>query len=136
MKEKTEQKELKRRDSDPPGGDEPDGLAFSSPGYSDDHAASREHYLPHLKIYVSGFDSSPYGIEWMRFESGSSISELIRTVPHIAFAVDDLEAAVAGKQLIGEVSSPSAGVKVAMFVDDGVAIEVLQFDAPGTKEPI
>ena len=27
-----------------------------------------EEYLEHLKIYVSGFETSPYGIEWMRFE--------------------------------------------------------------------
>jgi hypothetical protein len=92
-----------------------------------------ERYLPHLKMYVSGFESSPYGIEWMRFEPGSPVSELVRTVPHLAFAVDDLDAAVAGRQLLGAVSSPSPGVRVAMFVDDGVPIEVLQFEKPTTK---
>lgn len=84
-------------------------------------------------MYFSGFESSPYGIEWMRFEPGSPVSELVRTVPHLAFAVDDLEAAIAGKQLIGPVSSPSPGVRVAMFVNDGVPIEVLQFETPITK---
>jgi len=27
-----------------------------------------ERYLPHLKMYVTGFETSPFGIEWMRFE--------------------------------------------------------------------
>ena len=86
-----------------------------------------ERYLPHLKIHVSGFDTSPYGIEWMRFDPDSRISKLIRTVPHIAFEVEDLESAIAGQRLIGEVSSPSDGVRVAMIIDDGVPIELLEF---------
>ncbi len=44
-----------------------------------------------FKLYVSGFDTSPYGIEWMRYEPDSPIDELIKSVPHIAFEVDDLE---------------------------------------------
>ena len=27
-----------------------------------------EKYIPELKMYVSGFNNSPFGIEWMRFE--------------------------------------------------------------------
>lgn len=87
----------------------------------------KERYLPHLKVHVSGFDTSPYGIEWMRFDADCPISELTRTVPHIAFAVDDLDRAIAGQTLLGEISSPSDGVRVAMIIDDGVPIELLEF---------
>lgn len=86
-----------------------------------------ETYLEHLKIHVSGFGTSPYGIEWMRFDPDCVVSELVRTVPHIAFEVDDLDAAIAGQTLLGEVSSPSEGVRVAMIVHDGAPIELLQF---------
>ena len=86
-----------------------------------------EVYLPHLKIYVSGFETSPFGIEWMRFEPDCRVSELVRTVPHIAFEVDDLEAALAGRHVISEISSPSEGVRVAMIVDDGAPVELLEF---------
>ena len=78
-------------------------------------------------MYVSGFQTSPYGIEWMRFEQDSPISELVKTVPHVAFEVDDLDAALKGKQLIGNVFSPSEGVRVAMIVDNGAPIELLEF---------
>jgi hypothetical protein len=87
-----------------------------------------ERYLPHLRIYVSGFETSPYGIEWMRFEEDCPVSELVRNVPHVAFEVDDLERAIQGKELLGEVSSPSEGVRVAMIVDDGVPVELLEFE--------
>jgi len=46
--------------------------------------------------------------------------------PHLAFEVDDLEVAVATKQLTGAVTSPSNGVPVAVLVEDGVPIEVLR----------
>jgi hypothetical protein len=91
-----------------------------------------EQHLPHLKIHVSGFATSPYGIEWIRFDPDCEISELVRTVPHIAFEVDDLEAALAGQTLLGPVSSPSKGVRVAMILDDGAPVELLEFRRRGT----
>ena len=78
-------------------------------------------------MYVSGFESSPYGIEWVRFEPDSPVSALIRSVPHIAFEVDDLEAALEGKQILAPVSSPSDGVRVAMILDNGAPVELLEF---------
>ena len=86
-----------------------------------------EVHLPHLKIYVSGFGTSPFGIEWMRFEPGCGISELVRTVPHIAFEVDDLEAALSLLGVKSEITSPSEGVRVAMIVDNGAPVELIEF---------
>ena len=86
-----------------------------------------EVYLEEYGMYVSGFETSPYGVEWMRFEPGSPVSELIRTVPHIAFEVDDLDHALEDKELIGKPSSPTAGIRVAMILHNGMPIELLEF---------
>jgi len=86
-----------------------------------------ELYLEHLKLFVSGFDRSPYGIEWMRFEPDCQIPELVRTVPHVAFEVENLDQALEGCTPLGEISSPSKGVRVAMIVDDGAPIELIEF---------
>ena len=86
-----------------------------------------EVYLPRLKLHVSGFERSPFGIEWMRFEPDCEVSELIRKVPHLAFEVDDLEAALAALGLKAEITSPSRGVRVAMIVDDGAPVELIEF---------
>ena len=88
-----------------------------------------ERYLEALKMYVTGYEDSPYGIEWMRFEDDSPVSELVRTVPHIAFEVPDLEAALQGKELLDGISSPSPRVRVAMIIDNGAPIELMQFDS-------
>ncbi len=87
-----------------------------------------ERYLPHLKMYVAGYDTSPYGVEWMRFDPDCPLPELVRTVPHVAFEVDDLEAELAGKEVLIPPNSPSPGVTVAFIVDDGAPVEFLHFD--------
>jgi hypothetical protein len=86
-----------------------------------------ERYLPDLKVHVSGFESSPYGIEWMRFDPDCPVPALVRAVPHVAFEVVDLDAELAGKQVLIAPNSPSPGVRVAFIVDDGAPVEFLQF---------
>jgi hypothetical protein len=86
-----------------------------------------ERHLRDLKLYVSGFDTSFYGIEWIRFEPECRVHGLVRTVPHIAFEVDNLEKALKGCTLLGDISSPSRRVRVAMIVDDGAPIELIEF---------
>ncbi|MDD8025434.1 MAG: hypothetical protein PHI34_02890 [Acidobacteriota bacterium] len=88
-----------------------------------------EVHLAHLGIHVAGFPTSPYGVEWMRFDPGCPVSELVRTVPHLAFEVDDLDKALAGKALLSEPSSPSGGVRVAMILHNGMPVELLEFDS-------
>ncbi len=93
-----------------------------------------EQYLPQFKMYVSGYDTSSYGIEWMRFEPDCPLPELVKTVPHIAFEVDDLHAAIAGKEILIQPNSPSAGTTVAFIVENGAPIEFLQFDPASHTE--
>ncbi|HET6198757.1 MAG TPA: hypothetical protein VFD93_00325 [Candidatus Acidoferrales bacterium] len=78
--------------------------------------------------FVSGYEASAYGIEWMRFEAEAVVPELVRTVPHVAFEVDDLAAEIAGKEILIAPNSPSPGVTVAFIVENGAPVEFLQFD--------
>ena len=80
-------------------------------------------------MYVSGFENSPYGIEWMRFEADCRLPELVQRVPHVAFEVDDLEAELEGREVLIKPNSPSPGVRVAFIVDDGAPVELLEIDA-------
>jgi hypothetical protein len=78
-------------------------------------------------MYVSAFETSPCGIQWMRFEPDSPVHALIKSVPHIAFEVDDLQAAIEGKEILTAPNSPSEGVTVAMILDSGAPVELLEF---------
>ena len=94
-----------------------------------------ETHLKQFGLFVVGFSSSPYGIEWMRFEEASPIHELIRTVPHVAFEVDDLDAALEGQRVIYPPGSPSEGVRSAMIVYNGAPVELISFQKQERSAP-
>ena len=105
---------MNREDSDLPVATDRWGWRFHHLGVPTDRSRPGETYLEAFKVFVSGFESSPYGVQWMRYEPDSPVDELIRSVPHLAFEVADLEAALAGKQVLTAPNSPSPGVTVAM----------------------
>ena len=87
-----------------------------------------EIHLEHLKIYVSGYGQSPYGVEWMRYEDDAPYPELVKTVAHVAFEVDDIEEAIRGKKVLIAPNRPSPGIIVAFIEDNGAPIEFLQIE--------
>jgi hypothetical protein len=94
------------------------------------HAEPRagERHLDHLGIHVCGFDTSPYGIEWIRFDPHCAIPDIVRTVAHVAFEVPDLDNALEGKEILIPPNAPSSGVRVAFILDDGAPVELLEFE--------
>ena len=87
-----------------------------------------ERYLPELGMHVSGYETSPFRIEWMRFDDDCPLPRLVQQVPHVAFEVDDLEAALEGREVLIPPNSPSSGVLVAFVVDNGAPVELMQID--------
>jgi hypothetical protein len=116
-----------RKEVDPPNATSKFGWRYHHLGIPSKEKHPGEKYIEKYKMYVSGFDASDYGIEWMRFEDDSPISDLIKTVPHIAFEVDNLELAIEGKTMIGDISTPSSGIRVAMILENGAPVELIEF---------
>ena len=116
-----------RRDDEPPAAVAKLGWRYHHLGVPTAITRSDEKYIAPFRMYVSGFSSSPYGIEWMRFEPDCPLPEIIRTIPHIAFEVDDLEAALQGQEVILPPASPSEGVRAAMIVHNGAPVELITF---------
>lgn len=85
-----------------------------------------ERYIEHLKMYVSGYEESPYNIEWMRFDTDCPLPELVKTVPHVAFEVDNLEKELEGQKILIEPNSPSEGIVVAFIEHNGAPVEFLE----------
>ena len=116
-----------RRDDEPPAAIAERGWRYHHLGVPYRDPRPGEQHIEHLKIFVSGFETSPYGIQWMRFEPECQVPDLIRDVPHVAFEVDDLDEAIVGKEILTPPNSPSEGVRVAMIVHDGAPIELIEF---------
>jgi len=88
-----------------------------------------ERYIAQFKFYVSGFPSSPFGIEWMRFEEDCNMHPLIKNVPHLAFVVKDLdfELREQGFNILNPPNEPIGGIRVAMIEIDGAPVELMEF---------
>ena len=63
----------------------------------------------------------------MRYEDDRPLPDLVKAVPHVAFEVDDLAAALEGHEILIAPNSPSEGVLVAFVVCNGAPVEFLQF---------
>lgn len=87
-------------------------------------------YNKALKLYSTGYFENPYGIEWMYFDHDNSLPDIIKTMPHLAYTVDNLHEAIKDKEIILAPQSPAEGVVVAFILDGINLIELLQFDQP------
>lgn len=121
---------IKRQDHEPCEAIHQWGWRYHHTGIPTKEKKPGERYLPQLGMYVSGFSTSPYGIEWMRFEEGSPIHPLIQQLPHVAFEVDNVEEEIKKHRLtlLTPLSAPSEGVEVAMIIHNGTPVELIAFD--------
>jgi len=121
---------VKRQDNELPLATSEWGWRYHHIGIPTDKPIDGERYLPQFKLYVSGFETSPYGIEWMRFDKDSPVNDLIKNVPHIAFEVNDLnfELTSRGFNIITPPNSPREGIRVAMIEHNGAPIELIEFE--------
>ncbi len=117
-----------RKEHEPPSAIAEWGWRYHHVGIPTDEPRDGERFIEHLGMYVTGFETSPFGVEWMRFEEDSPVHPLIQQAPHLAFEVDDLEAALEGKEILVAPTVPAPGIHVAMILHNGTPIELIAID--------
>jgi hypothetical protein len=86
----------------------------------------RERFSERFGMYTSDSDCQSLRIQWHRFEPDSSLDPLIRTVPHAAFKLSDLDRAITGYKCLLGPYEPIPGFRVAIIEDHGIPIELVQ----------
>ncbi|MEX0323682.1 MAG: VOC family protein [Puniceicoccaceae bacterium] len=99
---------------------------FSHIGIPTSVVQPNEIYIEGGKLYVTDFNLSESKIEWLRFEEDSPLPEQLKTIAHVAFEVDDIDQALAGKEILIEPFEPMEGIKVAFILDEGAPVEFMQ----------
>ena len=87
-----------------------------------------ERYSPKFKMYTADSEGTSIRIQWHRFEEGCPLHPLIQTKPHPAFKVNDMEKAIAGKNVLLGPYFPLDGFQVAIIEEAGVPIELIRTD--------
>jgi hypothetical protein len=110
-------------------------MRFNHIGIPTTQSFDGEIPLPHLKMTVSDHLDNPFGIQWQRYWDDAPYPDLVKAVPHVAFEVDDLQAALEGHRVIIDPNSPSVGVTVAFIAVNGAPVELMQIDHDVRPDP-
>ncbi len=78
------------------------------------------------KIHYTDFNKDEFKVEWLKFDADSPMPEMMRTLPHVAFQVDNMEEALEGKEILVEPFSPAEGVRVAFIKHNGSPVEFME----------
>lgn len=85
-----------------------------------------ETLIENWKVSFTPYDQSEFHLQWCRYHEGCPLPELIKTVPHIAFIVDNLEEALEGKKLIYGPFLPMENWRVAFIEECGAPVELIE----------
>lgn len=92
-----------------------------------------EKYSSTFKMYTTEGDND-FRIQWHRFEKGCPLHQLVQTIPHVAFKVNNIDEAIKNRKVILEPYHPFDGFRVAMVEIDGAPVEFIETDL--TEEEI
>ena len=94
-------------------------------GIPTDKKQENETHLADAGVFITDPEKSPNKIEWLRFEEGSGMPDLLKSCAHIAYKVDDVKAEMEGKVVLVEPFNPAEGKTVAFIIEEGAPIELL-----------
>jgi len=86
-----------------------------------------ERFVPATQVWVTDFLKHPYRVEWLRFEPDSPVTGPVRQQAHVAYRVEDIEAAAQGLKVL--LAPFDAGPRIVGFYQtaDGAVVELLKY---------
>lgn len=79
-----------------------------------------------LKVWLTDFNNSPNRIEFLKFEEGSCLPELIQKTAHIAYEVPCLKTALEGAKVIFGPAVCDEHLTIAFIEEEGIALELME----------
>lgn len=76
--------------------------------------------------FIGGDLGSPYRVRWCRYADDSPLPKIIRSIPHVAFVVADLEKWLAEFPILVEPLARDDGVRSAFVADNGIPIRLME----------
>jgi len=83
-------------------------------------------YNEGLSVWLTDYGKSPNKIEFLKFEEGSCMPELVQKQSHIAYTVPNLEEALQGCKVIFGPAVCDEHLTIAFIEEEGVSIELME----------
>lgn len=104
---------------------------FDHVGIPTGEAQPREMWVEATRVWVTDPSEHPNRIEYLRYEPDSPVKGPVRDLPHMAFQVDNLEAAMEGAEVLLGPFHATNTVRVVFVLRDGAVFEYMENAAGG-----
>jgi len=85
-----------------------------------------ETFVEATRVWRTSVAEHPYRVEWIRFEPDSPVTGPVRELPHVAYRVDDIEAAAAGMKVLLEPFDVGERIVGFYQTEDGAVVEFVK----------
>lgn len=103
---------------------------FDHVGIPTSEKQPQEMWVEASRVWVTDPAGHPQRIEYLRYEPDSPVTGPLRNMPHMAFQVDDLEAAMAGAEVLLGPFAPTDTLRVVFVERDGAVFEYMENSGP------
>jgi hypothetical protein len=104
---------------------------FDHIGVITDEPQAGEVFVEATRVWVTSPRDHPFHIEYLRFEPDSPVAGHLRHDPHVAYRVENVDAALAGHDVLLAPFEVGGGFcRVAFVLIDGVVVEFMQYANP------
>jgi hypothetical protein len=79
-----------------------------------------------LSVWLTDISKSPNKIEWLKFEEGSILHELIQKETHLAYTVPSMEEELKGKNILFPPMVCNEHLTIAFIEEEGIPIEIME----------
>lgn len=86
-----------------------------------------ETFVPATRVWRTDFQTHPFRVEWLRFESDSPVTGPVREMPHVAYRVEDIERAAEGLKVLLEPFDVGPRIVCFYQTDDGAVVELVKY---------
>lgn len=102
-------------------------MRFDHVGVPTDEKKADEIFIPATRVWITDFEKHPYRVEWLRFEPDSPVSGPVRDRPHVAYRVDDVQAAGRGLKVLLEPFDAGMAIVAFYQTEDGAVVEFMKY---------
>jgi catechol 2,3-dioxygenase-like lactoylglutathione lyase family enzyme len=102
-------------------------MQFDHVGIVTTEKKAGEIFIEPTRVWITQFQEHPYRVEWLRYEPDSPVTGPVREMPHVAYRVDDIEAASKGMKVLLQPFDVGFAVVAFYQSDDGAVIEFMKY---------
>jgi hypothetical protein len=84
-------------------------------------------FVPATRVWRTDPRKHPFRVEWLRFEPDSPVTGPVREMPHVAYRVDDIQAAAAGMEVLLEPFDVGPRIVAFHQTPDGAVVEFVKY---------